>query len=259
MLYVCIAKFKIRRGKVVFYALPSFLKIFLHLILELTNYNVYSIFNSVDGGKTFNKAAGNLEQFATGLGDGPSVRWLSILPVSDGTVYLAATSAGFFATDTLMGVNTKWVQQASGEIGNMVCDMFDVRVSDGTIGLATHGNGVFSAKIVKKGDILGADYVEKNQNAIVSVYPNPSNKFVTVDLKMKMVYQPVEISLLDVLGRLVSVPLKEEAIKNGKQLQNGIEKQWSMDVSQLKPGVYYVRMQADNCVKTLQIQVLTNN
>ena len=36
MLYVCIAKFKIRRGKVVFYALPSFLKIFLHLLFELT-------------------------------------------------------------------------------------------------------------------------------------------------------------------------------------------------------------------------------
>ena len=39
MLYVCIAKFKIRRGKVVFYALPSFLKIFLHLLFELTIIN----------------------------------------------------------------------------------------------------------------------------------------------------------------------------------------------------------------------------
>jgi hypothetical protein len=229
------------------------------LMVSFSNYNVYSIFNSVDGGKTFNKAAGNLEQFATGLGDGPSVRWLSILPVSDGTVYLAATSAGFFATDTLMGVNTKWVQQASGEIGNMVCDMFDVRVSDGTIGLATHGNGVFSAKIVKKGDILGADYIEKNQNAIVSVYPNPSNKFVTVDVKMKSVSQAIEISIMDVLGRTVNVPVKEDIAKGRRELLDGFEKQWEMDVSQLKPGVYYIRVAAANCNKTVQIQVLGDN
>ena len=91
------------------------------------------------------------------------------------------------------------------------------------------------------------------------MYPNPSSKFITVDLKMKMVYQPVEISLLDVLGRLVSVPLEEEAIKNGKQLQNGIEKHWSMDVSQLQKGVYYIRIATVNCIKTIQIQVLTNN
>jgi hypothetical protein len=229
------------------------------LMVSFSNYNVYSIFNSVDGGKTFNKAAGNLEQFATGLGDGPSVRWLSILPVSDGTVYLAATSAGFFATDTLMGVNTKWVQQASGEIGNMVCDMFDVRVSDGTIGLATHGNGVFSAKIVKKGDILGADYIEKNQNAIVSVYPNPSNKFVTVDVKMKSVSQAIEVSIMDILGRTVNVPVKEDIAKGRRELLDGFEKQWEMDVSQLKPGVYYIRVAAANCNKTVQIQVLGDN
>jgi hypothetical protein len=228
------------------------------LMVSFSNYNVYSIFNSVDGGKTFNKAAGNLEQFATGLGDGPSVRWLSILPVSDGTVYLAATSAGFFATDTLMGVNTKWVQQASGEIGNMVCDMFDVRVSDGTIGLATHGNGVFSAKIVKKGDILGADYLEKNQMIAVKAFPNPSSKNITIQLKMKSPAQNIEMLVLDVLGRKVNVPFKELTIgSSNSQTMN--EKQWDLDVSQLKTGVYYVRIEAGNCLKTIQIQVATDN
>ena len=227
------------------------------LMVSFSNYNVYSIFNSVDGGKTFNKAAGNLEQFATGLGDGPSVRWLSILPVSDGTVYLAATSAGFFATDTLMGVNTKWVQQASGEIGNMVCDMFDVRVSDGTIGLATHGNGVFSAKIVKKGDILGADYLEKNQTIGVTAFPNPSSNNITVQLNMKSQSPNARISLLDVLGRTVNAPLKELTVgSSNSQAMN--DRKWILDVSQLKGGVYYVRIEAGNYLKTIQVQVATN-
>ncbi|NBV36756.1 MAG: T9SS C-terminal target domain-containing protein [Bacteroidetes bacterium] len=226
------------------------------LMVSFSNYNVYSIFNSEDGGKTFNKAAGNLEQFATGLGDGPSVRWLSILPVSDGTVYLAATSAGFFATDTLMGVNTKWVQQASGEIGNMVCDMFDVRTSDGTIGLATHGNGIYSAKIVKKGDILGADYIKRNQNAQISVYPNPGSKMITVDVQLKFISQFVDLTVMDALGRIVLAPIKELDPQNGVDAKSFLKKQWTVDISALKSGVYYVRMRSEGVVKTAQIQVL---
>jgi len=226
------------------------------LMVSFSNYNVYSIFNSEDGGKTFNKAAGNLEQFATGLGDGPSVRWLSILPVSDGTVYLAATSAGFFATDTLMGVNTKWVQQASGEIGNMVCDMFDVRTSDGTIGLATHGNGIYSAKIVKKGDILGADYIKRNQNAQIVVYPNPSSKMITVDVQLKFISQFVDLTVMDALGRIVPAPIKELDSQNGVDAKSFLKKQWTVDISALKSGVYYVRMRSEGVVKTAQIQVL---
>ncbi len=226
------------------------------LMVSFSNYNVYSIFNSEDGGKTFNKAAGNLEQFATGLGDGPSVRWLSILPVSDGTVYLAATSAGFFATDTLMGVNTKWVQQASGEIGNMVCDMFDVRTGDGTIGLATHGNGIYSAKIVKKGDILGADYIKRNQNAQIAVYPNPSSKMITVDVQLKFISQFVDLTVMDALGRIVFAPIKELDSQNGVDAKSFLKKQWTVDISALKSGVYYVRMRSEGVVKTAQIQVL---
>jgi hypothetical protein len=176
--------------------------------------------------------------------------------VSDGTVYLAATSAGFFATDTLMGVNTKWVQQASGEIGNMVCDMFDVRTSDGTIGLATHGNGIYSAKIVKKGDILGADYIKRNQNAQISVYPNPSSKMITVDVQLKFISQFVDLTVMDALGRIVPAPIKELDSQNGVDAKSFLKKLWTVDISALKSGVYYVRMKSEGVVKTAQIQVL---
>ncbi len=144
------------------------------ILVSYSNYAVYSIWLSEDAGKTYSKVAGNLEQYATGLGDGPSVRWVSILPVKDGVVYLAATSAGFYATDTLQGLNTVWVQQATGEIGNMVCDMFDVRESDGTVALATHGNGILSAKIAEKSAILGVKTWEKQKLGTWMVSPNPA-------------------------------------------------------------------------------------
>jgi hypothetical protein len=229
------------------------------VIVSFSNYNVYSIFSSEDGGKTWAKAAGNLEQFGTGLGDGPSVRWISILPVDDGTVYLAATSAGFFATDTLQGLNTKWVQQASGEIGNMVCDMFDVRASDGTVALATHGNGVYTAHIVKKGDILNAETVDKNANLVAQAYPNPAQKTVKIvgdwSVQGKNVTQNEllvmsSIALIDPLGRVV----KEQPLEVVNLLPNkGFEV--VMSVENVPAGCYYLRVKVGKALKTLPLFV----
>lgn len=229
------------------------------LMVSFSNYNVYSIFSSEDGGKTWVKAAGNLEQFGTGLGDGPSVRWLSILPVEDGTVYLAATSAGFFATDTLKGLNTQWVQQASGEIGNMVCDMFDVRSSDGTIALATHGNGIYTANIVKKGDILQADQIQKESMLAVKLFPNPATRQVKVVGKLnkyeKNLTQKEEISndyiqIVDPVGRLLmQTPIAAENYMN----HNGFEVVVSLE--NIPQGYYYVRLKVGKALKTLPLFV----
>jgi hypothetical protein len=229
------------------------------VMVSFSNYNVYSIFSSEDGGKTWTKAAGNLEQFGTGLGDGPSVRWLSILPVDDGTVYLAATSAGFFATDTLQGLNTKWVQQASGEIGNMVCDMFDVRPSDGTIALATHGNGVYTANIVKKGDILNAENIEKLAVLRAVISPNPASNLIRItgnceslqkNLTQNQLLTNSSITLVDPLGRIV----KTQSLTTSNFLPNkGFEVELSLQ--NIPDGYYYVRIKVGKALKTLPVFV----
>jgi len=229
------------------------------VMVSFSNYNVYSIFSSEDGGKTWTKAAGNLEQFGTGLGDGPSVRWLSILPVDDGTVYLAATSAGFFATDTLQGLNTKWVQQASGEIGNMVCDMFDVRPSDGTIALATHGNGVYTANIVKKGDILNAENIEKLAVLRAVISPNPASNLIRItgnceslqkNLTQNQLSTNSSITLVDPLGRIV----KTQPLTTSNFLPNkGFEVELSLQ--NIPDGYYYVRIKVGKALKTLPVFV----
>ena len=64
------------------------------VVVVFSNYSVYSVFYTIDGGTTWKKVAGNLEQNATGSGNGPSCRWVEIMKVSDGTVYAIGTSTG---------------------------------------------------------------------------------------------------------------------------------------------------------------------
>src|SRR5207253_3046450 len=113
----------------------------------------YSIFYTANADSTvptWVKVAGNLEQNTAGSGNGPSIRWVSILPVPNGTVYLAATSTGLYGTDTLMGTTTLWAQQGAATIGNSICDMIDFRTTDGLVAVATHSHGIFTTHITSK-------------------------------------------------------------------------------------------------------------
>jgi Secretion system C-terminal sorting domain len=108
-----------------------------------SNYNINSIFYSENGGDTWTNIGGNLEQTATGAGNGPSVRWLAIQGNSD--KYYVGTSTGLYATTTLSGSTTTWAQENMGGIGNVVVPMIRTR-EDGFVAAATHGNGLYSAK-----------------------------------------------------------------------------------------------------------------
>ena len=197
------------------------------VIVTYSNYGIYSMFYSENAGKSWQKIAGNLEQNSNGSGNGPSVRWVSILPVENGKIYLVATSVGFFATDTLMGLNTVWVQQASGEIGNMVCDMFDVRLKDGTVALATHGNGIYSARLFDKTDILK---VGNLQGGNFKAYPNPVKSKLTIEVSEGK--QVESILLYDELGRIVQ-PISIFKMRG---------QSFNLDLDCLKKGIYYLEL-----------------
>lgn len=108
-----------------------------------SNYNVLSIFYTEDGGSTWTNISGNLEENPTGIGSGPSVRWLAVEGNSDR--YYVGTSTGLYTTTTLAGSSTIWVQEDAGGIGNVVVPMVRTR-EDGFVAIASHGNGVYSAK-----------------------------------------------------------------------------------------------------------------
>ena len=76
------------------------------LIVVYSNYSIYSLFHSNDGGQNWTKIAGNLEQNPSGSGNGPSCRTAEIIPLGNDTLYLVGTTVGLFGTANLDGQNT---------------------------------------------------------------------------------------------------------------------------------------------------------
>jgi hypothetical protein len=217
-----------------------------HIMVTFSNYSVYSIYYSPDGGTTWQKVAGNLEQNTSGGGNGPSIRWASFLPVSDGMIYLVSTSIGVFATDTLMGTNTVWVNQAAATIGNEVCAMTDVRVSDGLVVIGTHAHGIFSANFTSVNDIVTVHEQAPHFMMQTTVYPNPASDEVNVKFELPAT-SDMEILLLDEMGRLVRV------ISKGKRLKGEYTEQ--VQVAGLSAGLYYVSLRAGEMRETKSLVI----
>jgi hypothetical protein len=111
------------------------------IIAAFSNYSIPSLFYSSNGGGSWTNIDGNL-----GGDTGPSIRWVTIVPVNNGKIYFLATSTGVYSTTTLNGANTTWAQEGATPIGNVVVDMIVSRPTDGTLVAGTHGRGVYSAK-----------------------------------------------------------------------------------------------------------------
>lgn len=229
-------------------------------LVSYTNYGVYSIWLTEDAGKTYTKVAGNLEQFATGLGDGPSVRWVAMLPVSDGMIYFAATSVGLYATDTLMGTSTVWVQQATGEIGNVVCTMLDTRVSDGTVALSTHGFGILSCQFNSRKNILGIQEWKQHSIGEFTLGPNPINagEFIAADLLLKAHNEDVTWGWLNSEGKELVFP----HFPSFEQLDSTVSNSSTKKIVRFQiktpevPGLYYLRCRIGNQSITKSVIVL---
>jgi photosystem II stability/assembly factor-like uncharacterized protein len=149
-------------------------------IVVFTNYNIYSLWCTSDGGQNWEKCAGNLEQNNAGGGNGPSLRWAEILPVGNDTLYLVASSTGLYATHRLNGVSTVWTQVGENTIGNVVCEMVRVREEDGLIVVGTHGNGIYSTKISSIQDILDIPENSRISEKRLSAYPNPAKDILNL-------------------------------------------------------------------------------
>ena len=201
------------------------------VICVYSNYNTYSIWRSTNAGSNWQKIAGNLEQAASGNGNGPSVRWVQILPFNTRNIYLAATSTGIYGTDSLDGLNTVWTQLGANTIGNSVVDMIDHRRLDGKTAIATHGYGIFTttftAPPVSRGK-PGPGVVK------AEVYPNPvvENSVVRITLPKADL---VSFDLYDIQGRKV--------VSGGTRSLTPGEHVFSLPAHRLGSGQYALRFQ----------------
>lgn len=110
------------------------------VFVVFSNYNIPSVFFTKNGGETWRNISGNLEENKDGTGNGPSVRWFSILGRDNG--YFVGTSTGLYFTRNLSGFKTTW--KRINAVGNNVIPQVRTR-KDGFVAAAAHGNGLFSA------------------------------------------------------------------------------------------------------------------
>ncbi|MGB0522091.1 MAG: CARDB domain-containing protein [Flammeovirgaceae bacterium] len=111
------------------------------VLVAFSNYEIPSLFFTMDGGETWTDVSGNLEQNADGSGDGPTAEIARIVGNED--LFIVGTSTGVYTTTSLNGAATIWAPVL--EIGSVPIGDIRVRNSDGLVVVGTHGNGVMSA------------------------------------------------------------------------------------------------------------------
>jgi Secretion system C-terminal sorting domain len=215
------------------------------LMVIFSNYGVQSIFYSTDAGTTWARCGGNLEGTAAAS---PSIKWGSIMPVTDGKLYMVATSVGVFATDTLKAASTVWVQQGATTIGNAVCDMIEFRQSDGLVVIATHANGVFSTNISSVDDItLVKDLGIQRDGITLNNYPNPFADETSIEINIKQSTH-VLLQITDDCGRLIET-IANTRLTEGKHV-------FKYTANQLKSGIYYCTLLANGRRKTAKMMLV---
>jgi hypothetical protein len=223
------------------------------LVVVLSNYGVKSVFHSTDGGITFSDISGNLEENPDGSGNGPSVRWVKVVPKTNGTIeYFLATSIGLFSTSNLNGVNTLWSQEGAETIGNVPTNMVDYRRFDGKIVVATHGNGLYQSQVANvtpnPTDQFGETLAVKN------AFPNPFSDFVTISFEIPETGM-VRARVYNDQG----AQIKTIALGLGFQGENEIF--WdgtNVQGQKVASGVYIIRLEYQNETKTQRV-IVSNN
>lgn len=213
------------------------------VMITFSNYEVRSIFHTIDGGETWSDVSGNLEENPDGSGDGPSVRWAEILPVDGGTVYFVGTSTGLYSTTSLFAEQIEWVQEGASTIGNVVVDMLDSRTTDNLVVAATHGNGIYSATANIDLGTNGGE--QPSPFELSAAYPNPFTRQTRFTLKLAHA-QHVSISVFDELGRRVMT------LHDG-QLSKDVSHRFVFEASHLAGGAYFIRARGESSVVTTSV------
>lgn len=214
------------------------------IMVVFSNYGIPSVFYSADGGTTFTDVSANLEQNPDGSGNGPSCRTAAIMTLSDGTrAFFVGTSAGLYATDTLMGSQTRWVLQAPEALGYAVVNALDFRNEDGWLFAATHGFGMWKAEFSKRNQVLGMEPQNASLNAL-TVWPNPTNDILHVRWQGS---NQARFRLLDEMGRCIyEWPIKQ------------VGDTYTLNLPPVAAGIYYLEV-LDQSHSARSTVVVTSN
>ena len=220
-------------------------------VVTFSNYNIRSIFYSVDGGKSFTDISGNLEETENGHGNGPSVRFTEIIPLQNGQkLFLAGTSTGLYSSISENGTPLEWTQEGPDVVGNMVVPQMRYRSLDGRVVIATHGNGVFYRNFE---NVLPIDQTPAGEPiSMEDPYPNPTTGPVLLSYSIPE-EGPVRIRLYDDRGRIIRNLLWARQFAGESEISwdgtnaNGVV---------LPAGTYIIKMEYKNKVLAKRIVLL---
>lgn len=106
-----------------------------HLLVTQSNYGQPSVFETYDGGDTWDIVEGDLPDMP--------VRWVMFHPF-DSDQALIATELGVWSTDDLNGADTEWFPTNTYGLANVKVSMLQYRPSDHRVVAATHGRGMYT-------------------------------------------------------------------------------------------------------------------
>ncbi|MBE0638084.1 MAG: T9SS type A sorting domain-containing protein [Bacteroidales bacterium] len=158
------------------------------LLVTFSNYGVEALWQTIDGGQTWQNVSGDMPDIP--------VRWAIYHPENDNQVMLA-TELGIWTTNWVNAPNVSWVQDAQG-MANVRVDMLTLRDSDNTVLAATHGRGFYTAEFLLDPGVA----VQEQSNPTLSIYPNPSNGLIHVDLTF-IEQKEINLRISDISGKLI--------------------------------------------------------
>ncbi len=182
------------------------------LLITFSNYGVQKIWLTTDGGNNWVDKTGNLPDIP--------VRWVIFHPQNDEQAMIA-TELGVWTTNELAQTNTNWYPSANGP-ANVRTDMLRIRTSDNTVLAATHGRNFYTTSFDYNPYVSNTTF--KNNN-VISIYPNPAQKHITVATGKAI----RSVTILSLNGKTI------------KSISGNLNKTQIIDISELKPGIYFVK------------------
>lgn len=190
------------------------------LLVTFSNYGVQSVWETYNGGDTWNDISGNLPDIP--------IRWAIYHPNGANQVMLATELGVWTTTNTSSGI---WENDEGLPLVRV--DMLKIRDNDNTVLAATHGRGMQWTTW----DYDNVTDVKELSDDAFAIYPNPSRGLVNIDFNDRASGM---INIHDINGKLV---LNRTFSNNQNQI----------DLSEQPKGVYFISIENEGQVTTRKL------
>ncbi|MBN3034613.1 MAG: T9SS type A sorting domain-containing protein [Bacteroidales bacterium] len=202
------------------------------LLVTFSNYGVSSVWQTCDGGQSWEEKEGNLPDMP--------VRWALYHP-DDASHAMLATDLGVWKTDNLQDEDVEWYPGGGG-LAHVRVDMLRLRESDRTVLAGTHGRGLFSCTW----NLPPVTSLAEKSGLLARVYPNPASGKLFVQLS-EVTGNQITVHLLDVSGKTV---LETAASRDGKD-----QLLIPVTLDHIPPGIYLLNIYDGQSVHSEKIVV----